>query len=110
VRFDVLDVAKLPCSPPFTLIAAFDAIHDQLDPATVLARINAALEDEGTFVIGRFKFASDVAGNIGNPFAPLTSALAVVSRTMSRPRPRQRATPVETGGRSDHGKIAARLP
>jgi SAM-dependent methyltransferase len=46
VRFDVLDVAKLP-GARFALITAFDAIHDQLDPATVLARINAALEDDG---------------------------------------------------------------
>ncbi|HWX28912.1 MAG TPA: methyltransferase domain-containing protein, partial [Steroidobacteraceae bacterium] len=78
VRFDVLDVAKLPGSPRFALVTAFDAIHDQLDPATVLARINAALEDDGTFLMIDFKFASDVAGNIGNPFAPLYYGISLM--------------------------------
>jgi SAM-dependent methyltransferase len=71
VRFDVLDVAKLSGSPRFALVTAFDAIHDQLDPAAVLARVNATLSDDGTFLMIDFKFASDVAGNIGKPFAPL---------------------------------------
>ena len=78
VRFDVLDVAKLPGSPRFALVTAFDAIHDQLDPATVLARIDAALEDDGTFLMIDFKFASDVAGNIGNPFAPLYYGISLM--------------------------------
>ncbi len=34
-RFAVLDVAKLPAAPRFDLITAFDAMHDQLDPAAV---------------------------------------------------------------------------
>ena len=33
VRFDVLDVAKLPGSPRFALVTAFDAIHDQTRPS-----------------------------------------------------------------------------
>ena len=78
VRFDVLDVAKLPGSPRFALVTAFDAIHDQLDPAIVLARINAALEDDGTFLMIDFKFASDVASNIGNPFAPLYYGISLM--------------------------------
>ena len=78
VHFDVLDVANLAGSPRFSLITAFDAIHDQLDPATVLARINAALEEEGTFLMIDFKFASDVAGNIGNPFAALYYGISLM--------------------------------
>ena len=37
VRFDILDVAELPAAPQHDLITAFDAIHDQLDPARMLA-------------------------------------------------------------------------
>ena len=70
-RFDVLDAAALPPRPPFDLIMTFDAIHDQADPQAVLRRIHDALAPDGTFYMLEFKFASDVAENIGNPFAPL---------------------------------------
>ena len=77
-RFEVLDVAKLPAAPQHDLITAFDAIHDQLDPATVLRRIHAALADDGTFLMIDFKFASTVEGNIGNPFAPLYYGISLM--------------------------------
>jgi SAM-dependent methyltransferase len=70
-RFGVLDVATLPPEPKFDLITAFDAIHDQVDPQTVLRRIHDALVPDGTFYMVEFKFASDVGANVGNPFAPL---------------------------------------
>src|SRR5436853_224508 len=41
--FVVQDVAKLEVSAPFDLITAFDAIHDQADPAGVLRQVRAAL-------------------------------------------------------------------
>jgi SAM-dependent methyltransferase len=70
-RFEVLDVAELPSEPRFDLIAAFDAIHDQVDPQTVLRRTYGALEPGGILYMVEFKFASDVGANVANPFAPL---------------------------------------
>lgn len=70
-HFEVLDVASLPDEPRFDLITAFDAIHDQVDPATVLRRVNAALAPEGVFLMIDFKFSSHVEQNMGNLFAPL---------------------------------------
>jgi SAM-dependent methyltransferase len=69
--FEVLDVATLPPEPPFDLLLAFDAIHDQAHPQGVLRRVYDALAADGTFYMVEFKFASDVGDNVGNPFAPL---------------------------------------
>jgi SAM-dependent methyltransferase len=68
--FEVLDVAALPADAPFGAITAFDAIHDQMDPAGVLRRIRAALAPDGVFVMMDIKAASALEDNIGNPFAP----------------------------------------
>ena len=69
--FAVMDVNHFPTEPPFELIMAFDAIHDLAAPDTALRRIKDALSPEGVFLMIEFKFQSDVAGNIGNPFAPM---------------------------------------
>ena len=70
VSFDVLDVARLPSEPPSTAVFAFDAIHDQADPAGVLSRVRAALEPGGWFVMMDIKAASALEDNVGNPMAP----------------------------------------
>jgi hypothetical protein len=49
VRFEVLDVRHLPLEPRLDVITASDAIHDQVQPDTVLRRVRAALGDDGTF-------------------------------------------------------------
>jgi SAM-dependent methyltransferase len=69
--FDVLDVAALPTEPGFGAVFAFDAIHDQADPAGVLRRAYDALVPGGWFVMVDIKAHSSVEDNIGNPFAPL---------------------------------------
>jgi trans-aconitate methyltransferase len=70
-RFEVLDVTQLPAEPQQDVIFAFDAIHDQVDPHLVLRRVAGALKPDGIFYAVDFKFASDVAGNLDNPFAPM---------------------------------------
>jgi SAM-dependent methyltransferase len=77
-RFEVLDVSQLPPDPPFDLIVAFDAIHDQVAPATVLQRVSDALAPDGIFLMIDFKFSSHVEDNIGNPFAPLYYGISVM--------------------------------
>src|SRR5688500_6252154 len=68
--FEVLDVATLPSDPPSTAVFAFDAIHDQADPAGVLSRVRAALEPGGWFVMMDIRAASALEDNVGNPMAP----------------------------------------
>ncbi len=77
-RFEVCNVTQLPAMPPFDLIVAFDAIHDQVDPATVLRRVHDALAPGGTFLMIDFKFSSNLEENIRNPFAPLYYGISVM--------------------------------
>jgi SAM-dependent methyltransferase len=68
--FEIRDATTLPPEPPLAAVFAFDAIHDQVDPARVLARIHEALEPGGVFVMFDIKAASAVEDNIGNLLAP----------------------------------------
>ena len=43
-RFELRDVADLDGAGSFDLVTAFDAIHDQAHPATVLANVHTALK------------------------------------------------------------------
>ncbi|MGY1700216.1 methyltransferase domain-containing protein [Geodermatophilus sp. SYSU D00766] len=68
--FEVCDATRLPTDPPFAAVFAFDAIHDQADPAGVLRRIHDALEPGGVFAMLDIRAASALEDNIGNPLAP----------------------------------------
>ena len=68
--FVVQDLARLESAMPFDLITAFDAIHDQADPAGVLRRIRAALHPDGLFLMLDVWASSELAGNVGTPMAP----------------------------------------
>jgi SAM-dependent methyltransferase len=68
--FVVQDAARLETSLPFDLITAFDAIHDQADPAGVLRRIRSLLAPGGAFVMLDVCASSRLADNIGVPMAP----------------------------------------
>lgn len=68
--FEVLDVTGLPAEPPLDAVFAFDAIHDQVDPRTVLYRIHAALRPGGVFVMMDIKAESALEDNVDNPVAP----------------------------------------
>jgi SAM-dependent methyltransferase len=76
--FEVLDAALLPVEPAFTAVFAFDAIHDQVDPAGVLARARAALEPGGWFVMMDIRAGSALEDNVGNPMAPLLYAMSTL--------------------------------
>ncbi|MGY1639119.1 class I SAM-dependent methyltransferase [Geodermatophilus sp. SYSU D00742] len=76
--FEALDVTRMPTEPPFTAVFAFDAIHDQADPAGVLARIRAALEPGGWFVMMDTRAATALEDNVGNPMAPWLYAVSTL--------------------------------
>ena len=67
--FEVQDVAAIPIDPPFELICAFDAIHDQAKPADVLKRACEALAPGGTFLMVDVNASSNLENNLDNPMA-----------------------------------------
>ena len=80
-EFGVQDVTRLPPEASFDLITAFDAVHDQRQPAAVLQNACEALGPDGLFLMVEFKFESEIADNMGNPFAPLYYAMSTMHCT-----------------------------
>lgn len=76
--FEVLDVAALPADPPFDVVFAFDAVHDQADPAGVLAAVRRALAPDGVFVMMDVKASSRLEDNLDNPFAALLYGMSTL--------------------------------
>ncbi len=69
-RFEVRDVAGLAVVEGYDLITAFDAIHDQAQPAEVLARIATALRHDGVFLMVDIKASSHLHENLDLPLGP----------------------------------------
>lgn len=69
-HFVVQDVAMLETSAQFDFITAFDAIHDQAQPARVLQRIAAALRPAGTFLMVDVAASSQLEENLDHPLGP----------------------------------------
>jgi len=67
LTFETGDAAKLNMESRFDLITAFDAIHDQADPAKVLRGVAAALRPGGLFLMQDISASSHVEKNIDHP-------------------------------------------
>jgi len=69
VEFVAVDAAELDQPGEFDIITTFDAIHDQAQPAVVLANICAALADDGRYLCVEPKAHSSLAKNMHEPVA-----------------------------------------
>jgi len=69
--FEVKDAAVLDEKARYDLITAFDAIHDQADPAAVLKGIAAALKEDGVYLMQDIAGSSHLHNNLDHPIAPL---------------------------------------
>lgn len=69
VTFEVADVARLAGPDRFDVVFVFDAIHDQVQPEAVLARIAEALAPGGLLFMREPHGADTLAGNLANPMA-----------------------------------------
>jgi SAM-dependent methyltransferase len=77
-RFDVADAVAFAVDPPWDLITAFDAIHDQADPLGVLRRIREALAPGGVFLMVDVRAETDVADNLDHPMGPWLYGISVM--------------------------------
>jgi len=84
VTFEVADVARLAPADPFDVIFVFDAIHDQVEPDAVLARIAAALRPGGLLFMREPRAGDTLAENLANPMmAMMYSASTMHCLTVS---------------------------
>ena len=77
VTFEEHDVAALP-EGAFDLVTAFDAIHDQAHPATVLGAIRQALRPDGTFLMVDINASSRLEDNIALPWGTFLYAASTL--------------------------------
>lgn len=78
VTFAVCDIAKEGPVDGYDLVTAFDAIHDQADPARVLANVATSLRQDGTFLIGDIAASSELENNLGLPYAAFMYTMSTV--------------------------------
>jgi len=82
VTFEVKDVSEseqlsISRLRKFDLVTAFDAIHDQRDPASVLRNIANLLRPEtGTFLMQDISASSALENNIDHPIGPFLYAVS----------------------------------
>lgn len=74
--FEVLDVATFDARNQFDLVTAFDAIHDQAQPAQVLANIQRALRPNGIFLMIDVAASSHLHENMDLLLAPFAYTIS----------------------------------
>ena len=62
----------------FDLVTAFDAIHDQATPQSVLNGISKTLKQGGTFLMQDIRASSHLENNLDHPIAPLLYTLSTM--------------------------------
>ena len=76
IGFEVKDVATINGRLRFNLITAFDAIHDQAQPAQVLKAIAGSLTDDGLFLMQDIGGSSHVHKNLEHPIGTFTYTIS----------------------------------
>lgn len=72
------DLAALDVVETYDVITVFDAIHDQAQPARVLANIHRALRPGGVLLMVDIKASSNLEENIGVPLSPYLFAVSTM--------------------------------
>ncbi|MBX9584173.1 MAG: methyltransferase domain-containing protein [Gemmataceae bacterium] len=70
VRFAVRDAAAMTDAGRYDLVTAFDAVHDQADPAGVLRNVRRAMRPGGAFLMQDIRACSHLGGNRDHPLGP----------------------------------------
>ena len=78
VSFEAQDAATIDSAAAYDLVLAFDAVHDQAQPAQVLANIHRALRADGTFLMIDINASSRLEDNVELPWASLLYAISTV--------------------------------
>jgi len=70
VEFQTQDITHMEALGTYDLVTAFDIVHDQKDPDTVLASVNAVLKPGGIFLMQDIAGSSYLEKNMDHPIGP----------------------------------------
>jgi len=76
IHFEVRDAARLPEDRHADLVVAFDAIHDQAEPAAVLEGIRRTVPDDGVFLMQEMATSSHLEENREHPLGAFLYTLS----------------------------------
>lgn len=79
--FEARDLSSFPMHDRYDFIATFDAVHDQADPAALLAGIAGALKAGGVYLMQDIAGSSHLEKNLDHPGAPLLYSISCVHCT-----------------------------
>jgi SAM-dependent methyltransferase len=77
-RFELQDAAAMTDHELFDLVTTFDAVHDQVDPAALLAGVHRALRAGGTYLMVDIKASSHLHENLDHPLGPFLYAISTM--------------------------------
>jgi 2-polyprenyl-3-methyl-5-hydroxy-6-metoxy-1,4-benzoquinol methylase len=72
------DLASLDLADAFDVVTVFDAVHDQVQPARVLANIHRSLRPGGALLMADIKASTNLEDNIEIPWAPLLYTISTM--------------------------------
>jgi len=81
LQFEARDLSDVDTLGEFDLVTAFDAVHDQKDPAALLAMVHRSLRSGGVFLMQDIGGSRDLEKNLGNPFATLLYTISLMHCT-----------------------------
>lgn len=78
ITFEARDVTALDVEDRFDLVTGFDVVHDQKEPATVLANIYQALKPGATFLMQDIAGSSHLEKNLDHPLGTFTYTISTM--------------------------------
>jgi SAM-dependent methyltransferase len=78
LSFEIGDATSVESVEPYDAIVVFDALHDQVDPPALLARIHSLLRDDGVLLLCEPHAADSLEGNLANPMAAVQYAVSTM--------------------------------
>jgi 2-polyprenyl-3-methyl-5-hydroxy-6-metoxy-1,4-benzoquinol methylase len=78
VRFVSQDLSTMEEPGAYDFVTAFDVIHDQAQPRTVLKNVAALLKPGGTFLMVDIKASSEVHENLDHPMGPFLYTISTM--------------------------------
>ena len=78
IHFETRDITDLQEPECYDLVTAFDVIHDQKAPGTVLSQVHRAIRPGGTFLMQDIRASSHLESNLDHPMGPFLYTISTM--------------------------------